>query len=275
MYCLNCGEQLQGPFCGRCGQRVVPAYPTLREMAGDAWHEFSGWDGRFARTLRRLLRPGALTIEVLEGRRARYVSPLRLYLTASVVYFLVSAAVPSLRQPSVVRMPGEERPIDLTGPVSPQERAALLEKLDRDAPVWANAVIRPMVVDPQRVIARFRETLPRALFALVPVFAGIVAMFYRRRWFSQHLVFVLHLHAAMFVLLALAHLGNATRSRVVAGTIASLAMLGLAVYGLKAFRTVYRDSWGWTIVKSAGVASLYVVALLIAILVAYVWAVLL
>jgi hypothetical protein len=25
------------------GQRVVPPYPSLREMAADAWREFSGW----------------------------------------------------------------------------------------------------------------------------------------------------------------------------------------------------------------------------------------
>ena len=80
--CLNCGAELHGPFCSGCGQRVVPPYPSLREMAGDAWHEFSGWDGRFARTLRMLIHPGVLTVEVLEGRRARYVSPLRLYLAA-------------------------------------------------------------------------------------------------------------------------------------------------------------------------------------------------
>ena len=53
--CLNCGAGLHGPFCGQCGQRVIPAYPTLREMAADAWHEFRGWDGRFVRTFRRLL----------------------------------------------------------------------------------------------------------------------------------------------------------------------------------------------------------------------------
>ena len=78
--CLNCGSELRGPFCGACGQRAVPAYPSVREMIGDAWEELSGYDGRFARTLRLLLsRPGALTIAVLEGRRVRYISRVRLY----------------------------------------------------------------------------------------------------------------------------------------------------------------------------------------------------
>src|SRR5215207_3013124 len=68
--CLNCAAQLGGPFCSECGQRAVAPYPTTRELAGDAWQELSGWDGRFVRTFRILIRyPGVLTIEALEGRR--------------------------------------------------------------------------------------------------------------------------------------------------------------------------------------------------------------
>ena len=48
--CLNCGAELHGAFCSRCGQRVIPPYPTMRELVGDAWHELSGYDGRFMRT---------------------------------------------------------------------------------------------------------------------------------------------------------------------------------------------------------------------------------
>src|SRR2546423_11537437 len=75
-----------------------PPYPDVRELVVDAVSEFSGWDGRLASTLRALLqRPGMLTHEFLEGRRARYISPLRLYLTASLVYFLIAAAAPDVR----------------------------------------------------------------------------------------------------------------------------------------------------------------------------------
>jgi uncharacterized protein DUF3667 len=89
--CLNCGTPLRGPFCAGCGQRDVPPYPSVRELAIDAISEFSGWDGRLSQTLRTLIRrPGVLTREFLEGRRARYISPLRVYLTASLVYFVVA-----------------------------------------------------------------------------------------------------------------------------------------------------------------------------------------
>jgi hypothetical protein len=44
---LNCGSPLTGPFCANCGQRNVPPYPSVRELAVDAFWELSGWDERF------------------------------------------------------------------------------------------------------------------------------------------------------------------------------------------------------------------------------------
>ena len=94
--CLNCGASLSGLFCASCGQRDLPPYPSVRELAVDAVSEFSGWDGRLASTLRALIqRPGKLTHEFLEGRRVRYISPLRLYLMASLVYFRLRQRLPT------------------------------------------------------------------------------------------------------------------------------------------------------------------------------------
>lgn len=271
--CLNCGAALQGPFCGQCGQRVIPPYPTLREMAADAWHEFSGWDGRFVRTFRTLLHPGALTIDVMEGRRARYVSPLRLYLVASVFYFLVAAAIPNLRPPAAVQLPGAKRTIDLTRPVSAEDRALAQQQLDR-APWWARALMQPMLDDPARQRTRFLQTFPRALFALVPLFAAIVGLFYRRRPYSQHLIFSLHLSSAIFIVLALAHLANLSRSLAVLSGVATLAMAAVVVYALAAFRRVYREQWRFVVLKGAAIGIIYTVALSVATMITYVWTVL-
>jgi len=268
--CLNCGAELQGPFCGRCGQRVMAPYPTLREMIGDAWHEFSGWDGRFVRTLRMLVHPGALTLEILEGRRARYVSPLRLYLAASVTFFLIAAVAPSLRKPQAVDLPGAGRKIDLAGPLSAEDRELAQKQVDR-APWWARALMQPMLDDPEGQIQAFRATLPRALFVLLPVFAWIVALFFRRRRFSQHLVFALHLHAAVFVLMSLAQPLNLTKNQVIVSIAGILTLVLLGVYALMAFRTVYREGWGRILIKSAAIAPVYAAALALTMVANYVW----
>ncbi len=264
--CLNCGAELHGAFCSACGQRVIPAYPTVREMAGDAWEELSGYDGRFARTCRLLLRhPGALTIEVLEGRRARFISPVRLYLVASVAYFLIAVAAPNLTPPPRPQVPGPDIKIDLStgdaglASLTPDQRDQLLKALDR-APWWAAPVIRSAATSPREFRARFLTNLPRVLFALVPAFAGIVALFYRRRRFVVPLVFSLHLHTAVFVVFSLTELSNFPRSAVFAGLCGLAAFVFIVAYSLRAFRRVFGESWPWTLAKSAGIAILYSMA---------------
>ncbi|NIM70731.1 MAG: DUF3667 domain-containing protein [Xanthomonadales bacterium] len=90
--CLNCGTQLEGPFCHYCGQpdrnflRFFPA--LLREFMQDTLD----LDSRLARTLTTLLfKPGRLTRDYLAGRRFRYTPPIRLYLFSSIIFFLLAA----------------------------------------------------------------------------------------------------------------------------------------------------------------------------------------
>ena len=85
--CGNCGAELQGAFCHACGQKVTGPDVSLHDFFHEAFHEFAHLDGKIVQTLRLLMtKPGMLTKEFLEGRRARYISPLRLYLTCSLLF---------------------------------------------------------------------------------------------------------------------------------------------------------------------------------------------
>ncbi len=105
---------------------------------------------------------------------------------------------------------------------------------------------------------------------LVPVFAAIVAIFYWRP-FSQHLVFALYVHAAVFMTLAVSRLANAARSVIVAGIVELTAIVFLAVYSQLSFRKVYGDSWPRVLAKSTGIAVLYLFAGVLGILGAVIW----
>lgn len=71
--CLNCGADLNGAFCGSCGQRSVPADPTVAELAGDAWQELSGYDGRIVATFRNLFRPAGIGFAYLIAAVPAYI----------------------------------------------------------------------------------------------------------------------------------------------------------------------------------------------------------
>ena len=95
--CLNCGHAFVPTrlnSCPECGQDTNLKPPTLREFA----QQFGGSDiaveGALWRSLKPLpLRTGELTREYLEERRRRYVLPLRLYLTISVIVLLLLRTV--------------------------------------------------------------------------------------------------------------------------------------------------------------------------------------
>ena len=87
-HCENCGAQLQGHWCAKCGQPAIDYRRSFRHVIADLLNEFLNWDSKFFATIGLLLvRPWKLTNEFLAGHRVRYVHPLRLYLLASILFF--------------------------------------------------------------------------------------------------------------------------------------------------------------------------------------------
>ena len=90
-HCLNCGSSLRGQYCGSCGQRARNRLISLWELVSDAFGDLLEIDSRLWRTLIPLLRhPGLLTSDYLQGRRARYMPPFRMYLVLSLLFFVVA-----------------------------------------------------------------------------------------------------------------------------------------------------------------------------------------
>jgi hypothetical protein len=264
----------------------------VRELAIDAVSEFSGWDGRLATTLRALVRrPGMLTREFLEGRRARYISPLRVYLIASLVYFVLAAAAPNVRvggkstglrvglkpppagtTASRPQRVGEVASASLEGEemLTPEERKEALEDIAR-----APAVMRPFLLraveDPVGLKRGVLETMPRMLFALLPIFAGIVALFYRGRKYPEHLYFAIHLHAFIFLALAVGELFKFLQvpALVVLATVVTL--IWIPIYATLAFRRVYGDSLGMTLIKEVAIGAIYAATAVVAFIIMIYW----
>ena len=179
--CRNCGQALAGRFCAACGQEDRPLAPSLTDVLSDAWDAITNLEGRAFQSLGRLLvRPGFLTVEYFEGRRVRWVAPVRLYLVVSLVYFGLT---------SLTGWGGFMISADPTGDSAAEIQEELAERnfaseseLDRAAEDAINA------------------WLPRAMFLLVPIFGLLVATLRRSagRTYPEHLVFSLHVHSAFF-----------------------------------------------------------------------------
>jgi len=90
--CPNCEAPLYTPYCGTCGQRATPRVMPLWQVGNEFLEDLFDLDLRILRTLPTFFfRPGRLTVEYVEGRRRRYIRPVRLYLFSSFLLFTVLA----------------------------------------------------------------------------------------------------------------------------------------------------------------------------------------
>ena len=91
--CLNCGCKLAGTYCHCCGQKAH-VHRTLSAFWHDLVHSVVHFDGKLWRTLPLLAwKPGELTRRYIAGERARFVSPMALFLFTVFLMFAIFSVV--------------------------------------------------------------------------------------------------------------------------------------------------------------------------------------
>nr|WP_155265223.1 DUF3667 domain-containing protein [Sphingomonas segetis] len=87
--CLNCGTPLTGPYCSECGQKAH-VHRSVRAFFQDFVTALFNFEGKIWRTLPMLAwRPGEMTRRYIAGERARFISPVALYLFTVFAMFAV------------------------------------------------------------------------------------------------------------------------------------------------------------------------------------------
>lgn len=87
--CLNCGTRLSGSYCHACGQKAH-VHRSVRGFLQDFVQGLFNFEGKIWRTLPMLAwRPGVMTRRYIAGERARFISPVALYLFTVFAMFAV------------------------------------------------------------------------------------------------------------------------------------------------------------------------------------------
>lgn len=173
--CRNCGAPMLGDYCHACGQPQRGRVRPFASLVDDFVDSVLNLDNRLWRTLLPLyFGPGRLTVDYLDGRRMRYVAPLRLYLTLSVLAFLVIAAATDAGARRVtVDGASPDRPLVTITPeaasIGPDRNAPLdeagyrraLDELERGL-AEVPAAVRGVVRDAARVELERRRALAPA-----------------------------------------------------------------------------------------------------------------
>ena len=103
--CLNCGATLAGAYCQDCGQKAQ-VHRTISAFMHDLLHGALHFEGKIWHTLPELFfRPGKLTRRYIDGERARFVSPMALFLFGVFLMFAVFQAI-GLTTPTTINTNG-------------------------------------------------------------------------------------------------------------------------------------------------------------------------
>jgi hypothetical protein len=296
--CANCGTLLTGKYCGACGQRhhdhpVHDFWHFIHEATEDLTHA----DSRLWQTLIALLfRPGFLTREFLEGRRARYLPPVRLYLVVSVIFFVLGGLSTRLSSPQAVFTNNGKFQYQLVTADQARRSGAAGQTPSRVAGGLAVVPPAPAVVQAlcgqsaqyieqhggwfaslgprvaqnclaagaegglQRLSEAVSHNLERAMFLFLPLLALLMKPLYRKppRYYVEHLLFFLHNHAFLFAILAVSTLLKMiTSAAIVLNPIGTAIAIYIPIYFYRAMRRVYGQSRWLTLSKLATLGVMY------------------
>jgi hypothetical protein len=229
--CLNCGTHLRGQYCGSCGQRSRSRLIKLWELISEAFGDLFELDSRLWQTVVPLvIRPGRLTSDYLQGRRARFMPPFRMYLVLSLVFFVVAFFNPREELGLLFEAPAES---ELVAEASDDDEDSMIvmfndnegEEIEDDCEIEASdvegmpdfiarrltpervrQVCEKMIADKGKSVGeKVVNNIPTALIVLLPLMALVLKALYplSRRYYVEHLLFFVHLHAFLFLLLTL------------------------------------------------------------------------
>jgi hypothetical protein len=286
--CPNCDAAVSGHFCHQCGQETVLHPPSTREFLHEFIGHYVALEGKLWKSLGLLLfRPGRLTLEYIKGRRVRYVQPLRLYLTFSLIFFAVMK-YNGHEDSTAHDKAGPEHPVTASAgrDGAPEKKPGLVEE-DRpgefeDGSKWIREWLgnyNPRLAavagdkvdhfghlsgeDKGKVLtAAFYSYVPYAIFFMMPLFALYLKVLYlgSGRRYGEHLLFALHANGFAFLAMSLMMLAPPGF-----GWVKWLLGLWLAFYLPTAMRRVYGGSRTLTALRWIVLMFLHLVTLGLAI----------
>ncbi|HEX2804265.1 MAG TPA: DUF3667 domain-containing protein [Sphingomicrobium sp.] len=219
--CLNCGADLTGPYCAMCGQHAH-VHRTLGAWWHDFLHSVLHIDGKFWRTVQMLvIRPGELTRRYVHGERAKFVSPLALFLFSVFAMFAIFTITGSSFEadagPVKQGLQEELRDLDRQIANSEQERAAAEARgadtgaIDRridnlrqeaelfrtvrdqglargsavrisdDVPAWLKPVAQKAAANPELLLYKMQANAYKFSWALIPISVPFVWILFLHR----------------------------------------------------------------------------------------------
>jgi len=238
-------------------------WSLLQHFVYDLLH----FDGKFFNSLKHLLfRPGFLTSEYTRGKRAGYLNPIRMYLFVSAIFFLVVFKLTSkeviIEKDDIQLDPTSFRSASISSYDSIQQRLPAGER-DGRMLQWLNRKVYSTLEKYRgresefltRMKDRFFHLLPTWMMISLPFFSLALYLLYirkRRFYFSEHVIFSIHLYVATYLQLMVLILLNTVNGILKWDVLSWLSVtltLAMFFYAYRAMRNFYGQSLPKTFVK--------------------------
>jgi hypothetical protein len=135
--CLNCGTRLSGPYCAACGQKAH-VHRSVRGFFQDFLAGLFNFEGKIWRTLPMLAWcPGLMTRRYIAGERARFISPVALYLFTVFLMFATLNFTGALGSSGIVN-PKKQLAAEIT---DDQQQLARIEARRKEAAAQGKSTV--------------------------------------------------------------------------------------------------------------------------------------
>ena len=207
--CKNCKTQFTGKYCPNCGQSVYEFEKPFRFLIVDLAGNIFAFDTRIWKSMSSLIfRPGKFVEEYLSGYRARYMSPFRLYIFMSFIFFLL-LSIYAGRKIQISEKDKQEINLSIDKQVNHNNTSA--DSLGTNqlnfgntpiAPEKLSNALRKVLNDPKMYMDSFLKFVSWSLFFLMPVYAFFLWMIFRKskKYYYSHLVLAINQHTFVFLL---------------------------------------------------------------------------
>lgn len=215
--CPNCETPLEGPWCHQCGQKGEEFHRSIFHLITEAFEGLTHFDGRFWQTMPDLVRrPGKLTRDYLDGRRAPQIPPFRLFLVVVLLVFftggLGGGGTPVISSEqgkgAVLSAPGIKIGVTENAPTPPTEIGAGDTDFDR----WMEHRVRGALENPDAFGHSLHAWGHRLAVLALPIAALLLGLLFafpvRRFYLFDHLIFSMHSLSFQGLLLSLMFLIN-------------------------------------------------------------------
>jgi len=199
--CPNCKQKFDKSFnyCPYCGQKNSDVNIKLRHFLSEFFSANFNFDSKIFKTLKLLiLRPGELSTAFLHGKRVSYITPVRLYLFVSFIYFFIISILP---QENIITVDNPGSTVIGVKIDTPNDTLKL-------APAEKKFLYNIEMLKTQEGTSEFwqifRKNLSLGMFFFIPLTAWFLYILFRKKHphYIPHLIFTIHFQTLVFLIFA-------------------------------------------------------------------------